>query len=101
MKKTTEPLDRQDDDQFRTKKTLKKSYEIESQDLAKSMPMSQIRSKSTMFSNDKMSKSSVLSGTGRNLLMNPGAQDPYFPHRYVDKVVGERNKWSGSRAWQD
>lgn len=67
------------------------------------MPMSQIRSKSTMFSNDEMSKSSVLSGTGRNLLLSSGplAEDPYFPHRYIDKAVGERNKWSGSRAWQD
>lgn len=67
------------------------------------MPMSQIRSKSSMFSNDELSKSSILSGTGRNLLMSTGsaAGDPYFPHRYVDKVVGEKNKWSGSRAWQD
>lgn len=33
-------MDRNDDDHFRTKRTLRKSFVAESQDLSKSMPMS-------------------------------------------------------------
>ncbi len=66
--------------------------------------MTEIRSKSVIFKNEPdMSRSSILSGTGKNSLMMNGSvhEDPYFPHRYVDKAVGESNKWSGSRVWQE
>ena len=66
--------------------------------------MTEIRSKSVIFKNEQdMSRSSILSGTGKNsLMMNSSVhEDPYFPHRYVDKAVGESNKWSGSRVWQE
>lgn len=39
-KKATEPMDRNDDEHFRTKRTLRKSFGVDSQDLSKSMPMS-------------------------------------------------------------
>lgn len=50
-----------------------------------------------------MSKSSVLTDIGRNSLLMSSSpnENPYFPHRYIEKSVGETNKWSGSRAWQE
>jgi hypothetical protein len=49
-----------------------------------------MRSKSVIFNDSDLTKSSILSGSGKNSLAIPNIhnEDPYFPHRYIDKVVG-------------
>ena len=44
----------------------------------------------------------MLADSARNSLSKSNIYDePYFPHRMIDRKMGERNKWSGLRGWQD
>lgn len=46
-----------------------------------------------------MQKSSILSSSAQKSLNKDTNADPYFPHRYIDKKVGEQNKWLGTKDW--
>ena len=55
--------------------------------------------KEGLNSSGSLTKSSILTGTGRQSLNNSG--NPYFPHRYIDPRMGESNKWNGERSWAE
>ena len=51
-----------------------------------------------------MNRSAVLEGSGKNTLessLPSELNNPYFPHMYVDKRCGEKNKWTGERFWEE
>ena len=102
VKKVPEPLDRQDDAQWRTKKTLQRAFQINEKDLSKSTALEKlIRTESLGSVEPRLQKSSILSGSGQKSLNTSIHDDPYFPHRYIDSKGGEKNKWSGTRSWVD